>query len=117
MPKMLTSKNGRWTSVLMCLLVVVGLVAVQSAAGEDTNPHALKGIVKSVDMASHTLVVTRHDGTELTFTLTNATVMQGAKGASGGVTSGSRVVVKYTENGGIKTASEVKGLPLAQPEH
>ena len=114
MQKVLTSKNGRWTSVLLCLLVVVGLVAVQSAAGEDTNTH-VKGIVKSIDKAS--LVITTHDGAEQKFTLTNSTIMAGTSGNGGPINSGRPVIVMFTENGGIKTATEVRGLPRTQPQN
>ena len=100
----------------VALLVAVAFVltagAWQRASGEDVV-HVVKGVVKSVDKDSKTMVVKTTDGTEHTIKWTDKTTMEGAKGAGEGIAEGSKVSVKYTEKGGEKTAVGVKDLSKA----
>ena len=70
--------------------------------------HEVKGVVKSVDKDSKTMVVKTADGTEHTIKWTDKTAVEGGKDVGKGVAEGSKVSVKYTEEGGEKTAVGVK---------
>ena len=76
----------------------------------------MSGIVKSVDKGTKTMVVKSADGTEHTIKWTDKTTVAGAKGASEGVADagaatydgakeGTKVTVKYTEQGGRRLPS------------
>jgi len=94
----------------MAVIVVIG--AWQGASGQDVV-HLLKGVVKSVDKDSKTMVVKTADGTEHTIKWTDQTTMEGVKDTGKGLEEGSKVSVKYTEKGGEKTAVGVKAAGKA----
>jgi len=93
--------------LLATVAVVLTIGAWQSASGEDVV-HLVKGVVKSVDKDSKTMVVKAADGTEHTIKWTDQTTMEGIKDTGKGVEEGTKVSVKYTEKGGEKTAVGVK---------
>lgn len=70
--------------------------------------HIVKGVVKSVDKDSKTIVVKAADGTEHTIKWTDKTAVAGGKDVGDAVVEGSKVSVKYTEKAGEKTAVGVK---------
>jgi hypothetical protein len=81
--------------------------AWQRVSAEDVV-HAMKGVVKSVDKGTKTMVVKTADGTEQTIKWTDKTTMEGGKDVGEGVAAGAKVSVKYTETAGEKTAVGVK---------
>jgi hypothetical protein len=93
----------------------VGVVAAvmlgnfQSASAEGLT-HMVSGVVKKVDKDTKTMVVKTADGTEHTIKYTDKTAIEGAKDAGGDVKEGAKVSVKYTEEGGEKTAVGVKDI-------
>ena len=91
--------------------VILGLMSIlvccQTLAAEDLT-HMMKGVVKSVDKDTKTMVVKTADGTEHTVKWTDKTTIEGGKDVGEGVAEGSKVSVKYTEKGGEKTAVAVK---------
>lgn len=94
------------------LLITVAFLMVgawQSVSAEDMT-HMVKGVVKSVDKGTKTMVVKTADGTEHTIKWTDKTTMKGGKDVGEGIAEGSKVSVKYTEKGGEKTAVGVKDL-------
>ena len=101
----------RWGT---CLSLVLGLMlasaALQSASAQDDLVHIVKGVVKSVDKGTKTMVVKTGDGTEHTIKWTDQTTMEGMKDTGKGVEKGTKVSVKYTEKGGEKTAVGVKDI-------
>ena len=96
-------------------LLLVGAVAIstlgspQTVVAEDLT-HIVSGVVKHVDKDTKTMVVKTADGTEHTIKYTDKTVIEGAKDTGGDVKEGAKVSVKYTEEGGEKTAIGVKDL-------
>lgn len=94
-------------ALLVAIAALFTATAWQSAAAFDMT-HVLKGIVKSVDKDSKTMVVKAEDGTEHTIKWTDKTTMAGMKDTGKGIEEGSKVSVKYTEAGGEKTAVAVK---------
>ncbi len=95
---------------LLCGVVAVTMLAtLQSASAEDLT-HMVSGVVKHVDKDTKTMVVKTEDGTEHTIKYTDKTAIEGAKDAGGDVKEGAHVSVKYTEEGGEKTAVGVKDL-------
>ena len=103
-----TSNKMRSTTPV---LVILGLLAIlaswQSLAAQDVV-HIVKGVVKSVDKDSKTMIVKTADGTEHTVKWTDKTTIDGGKDVGDGVAEGTKVSVKYTEKGGEKTAVAVK---------
>ena len=99
--------------MLAAVAVVLTVGTWQSASADEDVVHMVKGVVKSVDKDSKTMVVKTADGTEHTIKWTDKTAMEGAKGAGEGITEGSKVSVKYTEKAGEKTAVGVKDLGKA----
>jgi len=83
--------------------------ASQVVSAEDVV-HMVKGVVKSVDKDSKTMVVKTKDGTEHTIKWTDKTTTDGGKDVGDAVAEGSKVSVKYSEKGGEKTAVGVKDL-------
>ncbi len=75
--------------------------------------HIVKGVVKSIDKNSKTMVVKTADGTEHTIKWTDKTTMKGGKDVGEGIAEGSKVSVKYTEKAGEKTAVGVKDVGKA----
>ena len=92
---------------------VMALAAFSVYAADDVVT-AVHGTVTKIDSASKTMVVKTKDGTEHTVHYTEKTAVWGAdKTAAGakdsykGVVEGSEVVVKYTEKGADKSATEI----------
>ena len=116
--------NSKRTGMLLAaVLVLVATVAWQAAVAEDVV-HAVSGIVKSVDKTTKTVVVKTSDGTEHTIKWTDQTTVKGTDAtgkaiAAGsvdtydGLKEGAKVSVKYTENGGEKTAVAIKDASKA----
>ncbi len=79
------------------------------------HQHKVMGTVAAVDAAAHRLDVKSSDGTTMALTIDAKTkVTRGAAPAAiGDVAVGSRVVVSVTEEGGVKTAVEIR-LPQSE---
>jgi len=90
------------------ILALTSILICWQIATADDLTHVLKGVVKSVDKDSKTMVVKTADGTEHTVKWTDKTTIEGGKDVGEGVAEGSKVSVKYTEKGGEKTAVDVK---------
>ena len=101
------SRANSKTALGLILAFASLLVFSQMAAADDLT-HVLKGVVKSVDKGTKTMVVKSADGTEHTVKWTDKTTLEGGKDVGEGVAEGTKVSVKYTENGGEKTAVAVK---------
>jgi hypothetical protein len=97
--------------VAIAVFLTFGLAQTMSA--QDDVVHIVKGIVKSVDKDTKTMVVKAADGTEHTIKWTDKTTVEGAKDIGDGVADGSKVTVKYTEKAGEKTAVGVKAAAKA----
>jgi len=95
---------------LLCGLVALSLLGAVPRASADDFTHMMDGVVKHIDKDTKTMVVKTADGTEHTVKYTDKTAVEGAKDVEGGVKEGSHVSVKYTEEGGEKTAVGVKDL-------
>ncbi|MGA7318710.1 MAG: hypothetical protein WBX22_32620 [Silvibacterium sp.] len=85
----------------------------QSIAAQDDVFHIVKGVVKSVDKDSKTMVVKTADGTEHTIEWTDKTTVAGGKDLGKDIGEGCKVSVKYTEKAGEKTAVGVKDVGKA----
>src|SRR5215472_1303367 len=95
----------KWrVAVLASVAFVFTAVAWQTASAEEDLVHIAKGVVKSVDKDSKTMVVKTADGTEHTIKWTGNTTVAGGKDVGDAVAVGSKVSVKYTEKAGEKTA-------------
>jgi hypothetical protein len=94
--------------IAVATIVTVGITHAVSAQGDVF--HVAKGVVKSIDKDSKTMVVKTADGTEHTIKWTDKTTTKGGKDVGDSVAEGSKVSVKYTEKGGEKTAVGVKDL-------
>jgi|SRR5215469_4842517 len=101
----------------VALLVTLALVLSAGAGGkvfaQDDVFHIAKGVVKSIDKDSKTMVVKTADGTEHTIKWTDKTTVDGGKDIGKGIAEGSKVSVKYTEKAGEKTAVGVKDMGKA----
>ena len=95
--------------LLAALAAVIMLGVSQSAMAQDVV-HVFKGVVKSVDKGTKTMVVKTADGTEQTVKWTDKTATKSGKDVGDAVVEGSKVSVKYTEKAGEKTAVGVKDL-------
>jgi len=93
-------------SAVLRVVVVSALIGLswQTASAEEDLVHIAKGVVKSVDKDSKTMVVKTADGTEHTIKWTGNTTVAGGKDVGDAVAVGSKVSVKYTEKAGEKTA-------------
>jgi len=101
----------KWgTALSLALTLVFAFAILPASLAQDDLVHIVKGVVKSVDKDSKTMVVKTADGTEHTIKWTDKTTMEGAKDTGKGLDKGSRVAVKYTEKGGEKTAVGVKDI-------
>ncbi len=96
-------------ALLVALAAVITVGLSQSALADDVT-HALKGVVKSVDKGTKTMVVKTSDGAEHTIKWTDKTATKTGKDVGDSVAEGSKVAVKYTEKGGEATATGVKDL-------
>ncbi len=97
------------TALLLAIAIVLALGVCPSLFADEMT-HMVKGVVKSVDKGTKTMVVKTADGTEHTIKWTDKTTMKGGKDIGEGIAEGSKVSVKYTEKGGEKTAVGVKDL-------
>jgi hypothetical protein len=86
--------------------------ALKASAEEDVV-HIVKGVVKSIDKDSKTVVVKAADGTDHTIKWTDKTTVAGGKEMGKDIAEGSKVSVKYTEKAGEKTAVGVKDMGKA----
>ena len=94
-------------ALLVGVFAVASMGILQTASAEGIT-HIVTGVVKSVDKTTKTMVVKTTDGTEHAIKYTDKTTIEGAKDAAGDVKEGANVSVKYTEEGGEKTAVGVK---------
>jgi hypothetical protein len=97
-------------ALLAALAAVITLGLSQAAMADQDVTHIVKGVVKSVDKDTKTIVVKAADGTEHTIKWTDKTATKGGKDVGDSVAEGSKVSVKYTEKAGEKTAVGVKDL-------
>ncbi len=108
-------------AALVALAISIGF---STAPAQDDVFHIVKGVVKSVDKDSKTIVVKTADGTEHTIKYTDSTVVKGSKDVAKGTATasvdtylaaktGSQVTVKYTEKAGEKTAVGIKDASKA----
>ena len=108
------SYQWKWrVAVLAAVAVVLMAGAWQSMSADEDVVHMVKGVVKSVDKGTKTMVVTAADGTDHTIKWTDKTTMEGGKDVGEGVAAGAKVSVKYTEKAGEKTAVGVKAAAKA----
>ncbi len=107
------------------LALFVGMFVLVTATGShgvlaSDMMHDIKGVVKSIDKGTKTIVVKTADGTEHTIKWTGDTTVEGTKDAGNGIAKGSldaydglkegaKVSVKHSEKAGEKTAIAVKG--------
>jgi hypothetical protein len=100
--------HSKWrVAVLAAVVAVITAGASHTMSAQDVV-HMVKGVVKSVDKGTKTMVVKTSDGTEQTIKWTSKTTMEGGKDVGEGVAEGAKVSVKYTEEAGEKTAVGVK---------
>jgi hypothetical protein len=108
-------------AALVALTITIGL---SNASAQDDVFHIVKGVVKSVDKDTKTIVVKTADGTEHTIKYTDSTVVKGSKDVAKGTETasvdtylatktGAQVTVKYTEKAGEKTAVGIKDASKA----
>src|SRR5271168_3519300 len=108
-------------AALIALTITIGLF---NAVAQDDVFHIVKGVVKSVDKDTKTIVVKTADGTEHTIKYTDSTVVKGSKDVAKGTETasvdtylaaktGTEVSVKYTEKAGEKTAVGIKDASKA----
>ncbi len=95
---------------LLAALVAVLTIGMSKGALADDVTHVMKGVVKSVDKGTKTMVVKTADGTEQTVKWTDKTATKTGKDVGDGIAEGTKVSVKYTEKAGEKTAVGVKDL-------
>jgi Cu/Ag efflux protein CusF len=94
--------------IAVATIFAVGICTTVSA--QDDVYHIAKGVVKSIDKDSKTMVVKTADGTEHTIKWTDKTSIKGGKDVGDTIKEGSKVSVKYSEKAGEKTAVGVKDL-------
>ena len=104
------SFQGKFRVLLLAALALVITVGLSHSAVADDVVHVMKGVVKSVDKGTKTMVVKSADGVEHTIKWTDKTATATGKDVGDGVAEGSKVAVKYTEEGAEKTAVGVKDL-------
>ena len=97
-------------AMLIAVATVFTVGVCQTMSAQDDVFHIAKGVVKSIDKGSKTMVVKTADGTEHTIKWTDKTTIKGGKDVGDSIAEGSKVSVKYTEKGGDKTAVGVKDL-------
>jgi len=90
------------------IAAVLAFGVTQRITAQDDVFHIVKGVVKSIDKDSKTMVVKTADGTEHTIKWTDKTTVAGGKDVGDAFAEGSKVSVKYTEKAGEKTAVGVK---------
>jgi hypothetical protein len=97
-------------AMLIAVATIVSVGICQTVSAQEGVFHVAKGVVKSVDKGSKTMVVKTADGTEHTIKWTDKTTVKGGKDVGDSIAEGSKVSVKYSEKGGEKTAVGVKDL-------
>lgn len=102
------SLRSRFRAALAVVIVTILTFGVGQRTWAQDVVHIVKGIVKSVDKDSKTMVVKAADGTEHTIKWTDKTTVDGGKEIGKDIAEGSKVSVKYTEKAGEKTAVGVK---------
>jgi hypothetical protein len=100
-------------AVVTAIVTLLSLGAWQGMTAQDDVFHMVKGVVKSIDKDSKTMVVKTADGTEHTIKWTDKTTVAGGKDLGKDIAEGSKVSVKYTEKAGEKTAVGVKDMGKA----
>lgn len=100
-------------ALLITIVAVLTVGATQRISAQDDVAHMVKGVVKSVDKDSKTMVVKASDGTEHSIKWTDKTAVDGGKEIGKDIGEGSKVSVKYTEKAGEKTAVGVKDVGKA----
>jgi hypothetical protein len=117
------SKRFRALTLVAGLFALISAIGWQSARADDMFKD-IKGVVKSIDKGTKTMVVKAADGTEHTIKWTGDTTVEATKDAGKGIAKGSmdtydglkagtKVSVKYTEKAGEKTAVAVKDASKA----
>lgn len=117
-------RSKRLSAVFTALVALAITVSASNAIAQDDVYHMVKGVVKSVDKDTKTVVVKTADGTEQTIKYTDSTVVKGSKDVAKGTADasvdtymaakkGTQVTVKYTEKAGEKTAVGVKDASKA----
>lgn len=104
------SFRSRCRVALLVAIAVLTVGVYQRGLAQDDVFHIAKGVVKSIDKDSKTMVVKTADGTEHSIKWTDKTVLAGGKDVGEGIKEGANVSVKYTEKAGEKTAVGVKDL-------
>ena len=99
--------------VIVAIAAVLTFGVVQGISAEEDVFHIVKGVVKSIDKDSKTMVVKASDGTEHTIKWTGDTTVDGGKELGKDIGQGAKVSVKYTEKAGEKTAVGVKDIGKA----
>jgi hypothetical protein len=102
--------QGKFRVLLLAALALVITVGLSHSAVADDVVHVVKGVVKSVDKGTKTMVVKSADGVEHTIKWTDKTATATGKDVGDGVAEGAKVAVKYTGEGAEKTAVGVKDL-------
>jgi hypothetical protein len=100
-------------ALLVVIAAVLTIGVSQRAFAQDDVFHIAKGVVKSIDKDSKTMVVKTADGTEHTIKWTDKTAVASGKDIGRDIAEGSKVSVKYTEKAGEKTAVGVKDMGKA----
>lgn len=99
------SSSLKWRMTVLAVVAIAFTVgACQSASAADDPFHVVKGVVKSIDKDTKTMVVKAADGTEHSIKWTDKTATKTGKDVGDEVAKGSKVSVKYTEKAGEKTA-------------
>jgi hypothetical protein len=101
------------TAFAVAIVCVLTFGTAQRISAQDDVFHIVKGVVKSIDKDSKTMVVKAADGTEHTIKWTEKTTVAGGKDVGDAFVEGSKVSVKYTEKAGEKTAVGVKDIGKA----
>lgn len=110
---LLSFRARRQLAFLVAIATVLTFGVIQKLSAQEDVAHILKGVVKSVDKDSKTMVVKASDGTEHSIKWTDKTAVDGGKEIGKGIDEGSKVSVKYTEKAGEKTAVGVKDIGKA----
>jgi hypothetical protein len=120
----MVTRYKRLTALFTVLVALTLAVGFSNANAQDDVFHIVKGVVKSVDKGTKTMVVKTADGAEHTIKYTDSTVVTGSKAVAKGTEiasvdtylaakTGTQVTVKYTVKAGEKTAVGVKDASKA----
>ncbi|WP_263411426.1 hypothetical protein [Terriglobus tenax] len=107
------SRIASLQKITVALALTLGLS--YTAHAEEDLVHAVRGVVKHVDHTAKVVTIKTADGTERTIKYTDHTAIKAGKKTAQvpadtwlGTKEGSRVIVRYTETAGEKTAVAVK---------